>query len=234
MVRRVPEVEVVVVHAHAHEVPGPGLLVERHEAIGVPLLGLPQRDDVLVPLLGRVSVVVEMVLVLPVPLLVHAPGVPVAGHRHRLRPPVRPDPELRVAEPLGAAIRRERLDRWRKRALRDRLGLRLPATSGDDSGGCDRDDSNGRTQDMRLPAVCVRAGSHGEAPSRSAVHTGGPAPTIHCGIRPSGSQRSSHDCPSRQRNTWPLMSRHPRSMPASAVMSSALSVGATAARRFER
>ena len=67
VVRRVPEVEVVVVRAHADEVAGAGLLVERHQPVGVPFLGLPERDDVLVSELGGVAVMFQVVLVLWLP-----------------------------------------------------------------------------------------------------------------------------------------------------------------------
>ena len=50
---RVPQVEVVVVRAHADEVAGPGLLVEGHQPVRVPLLRLPERDDVLVAVAWR-------------------------------------------------------------------------------------------------------------------------------------------------------------------------------------
>ena len=51
-VLRVPQVEVVVVHAHAHEVFRAGFLVEAHQVIGVPLLGLPDADQIFVADLG--------------------------------------------------------------------------------------------------------------------------------------------------------------------------------------
>ena len=53
-------------------------------------------------------------------------------------------------------------------------------------------------------------------------------------ILPSMSHRSSQLCPSRQRNTWPLMSRQFRSIPAIAFMSSSVSGSVTAACRFAR
>ncbi len=124
VVLRVPEVEVVVVDAHADEVTGARLLVERHQALGVPLLRLPERDHVLVARLRRVAVALEVVLVLLVALEVHVACVPVAEHRHRLRPPVRPDAELRVAEPVGAVVLGERLVGRRERALGDHHGRR--------------------------------------------------------------------------------------------------------------
>ena len=82
---RVPEEEVVVVGSHADEVFGAGLFVEGHQAVGIPLLGLPERDDVLVTVGGGVAKVLPMILVLAVALLVHVAGIPVAVHRHGLR-----------------------------------------------------------------------------------------------------------------------------------------------------
>ena len=116
---RVPQEEIVVVRAHADEILRPGLLVELHEAVGVPLLGLPERNDVLVAELRRMAVVLQVVLVMAAALVVHAAGVPVAVHRHGLRPPVRPDAELGVAEPVGALILLERLHRRLKGAVGD-------------------------------------------------------------------------------------------------------------------
>ena len=47
------------------------------------------------------------------PCDVHQPRVPVAAFGLALRPPMRPDPELRVAEPVGHAIMaRERFPCW--------------------------------------------------------------------------------------------------------------------------
>ena len=117
---RVPEEEVVVVRAHAHEVLGPGLLVELHQAIGIPLLGLPQGDDVLVAELRGVAVMLEVVLVVLAALLVHAAGVPVAVHGHGLRTPVGPDAELGVAEPVRTLVLLERIHRRLERPVGNR------------------------------------------------------------------------------------------------------------------
>jgi hypothetical protein len=119
MVLRVPQVEVVVVDTHADEIARARLLVEGHQPGGIPLLGLPQRDDVLPPALRGMAVPLEMVLVLLVPLPVHVPRVPVPEHRDRLRTPVRPEAELGVAEPLGTAVPDEGVVGGRERALRD-------------------------------------------------------------------------------------------------------------------
>ena len=116
---RVPQEEIVVVRAHADEVLRPGLLVELHQTVGVPLLRLPQRDDVLVAELRRMPVVLEVILVMLVARLVHAAGVPVAVHRHGLRSPVRPDAELGVAEPVGTLVLLERIHVRLERAVRN-------------------------------------------------------------------------------------------------------------------
>ena len=59
----------------------------------------------------------QVILVVLVARLVHAAGVPVAVHRHGLRPPVGPDAELGVAEPLGTLIFFKRFRRWLKGAF---------------------------------------------------------------------------------------------------------------------
>ena len=109
---RVPAIEVVVVLGDDAEVLRAGLLVERHQPVGVPLLGLPERDDVLVAELRRMAVVRDVILVVRAALLVHLPGIPVALHRHRLRSPHRPDAQLGVAEPFGTPVLLQRFPTW--------------------------------------------------------------------------------------------------------------------------
>src|SRR5205807_4958419 len=96
--------EIVVVRPHAHEVLRAGLLVELHKPVGIPLLGPPERDDVLVAEHRGVAIVLQMVLVVLVAWLVQAAGIPVAVHRNGLRAPVRPDAELGIAEPLWPSV----------------------------------------------------------------------------------------------------------------------------------
>ena len=122
---RVPEEEVVVVRAHADEVLRPGLLVELHQAVRVPFLRLPQRDDVLVAELRRMAVVLQVILVMLVARLVHAPRVPVAVHRHRLRSPVRPDAELGIAEPVGTLVLLQRIHVRLERPVRHGIIARV-------------------------------------------------------------------------------------------------------------
>ncbi len=115
----VPEEEVVVVRAHADEILGPGLLVKLHQAIGIPLLGLPQRDDVLVAELRGVTVMLQVILVMLAALFVDAAGIPVAVHRHGLRAPMGPDAELGIAEPIRTLVLFERVHRRLKRSRGD-------------------------------------------------------------------------------------------------------------------
>ena len=142
---RVPQEEVVVVAAHADEVAGPGLLVEGHQAVGVPLLGLPQRDDVLVAELRRMAVVLDVVGVVAVAGFVHAARVPIAVHRHRLRAPVRPDAELGVAEPIRTGITLEGIEARLERAVGDgqrAIGRHAGREQGEqaaEGGGADQD-----------------------------------------------------------------------------------------------
>ena len=56
LVRAVPQVEVVVVVRQRDEVLRARLLVERHELVRIPALGLPRVDDVLEAELRRVAV----------------------------------------------------------------------------------------------------------------------------------------------------------------------------------
>ena len=97
---RVPQVEVIVVHAHADEVLCAGLLVEAHQMVGIPTGGLPDIDQILVANLGRMPIVFQMMLILLRSLDIHVARVPVAVFNGRLRPPMRPDAELGIAEPF--------------------------------------------------------------------------------------------------------------------------------------
>src|SRR4051794_20027241 len=77
----------------------------------LPTLGLPLTDDVDETGTARMAIAAEVVLVwafalhpVPLGLHVHEPRAPVAKLRLTLPPPVRPDPELRVANPVGHAV----------------------------------------------------------------------------------------------------------------------------------
>src|SRR3954452_14246854 len=94
---------------HTDEVLRACLLVEGHQVIGIKLLRLPGRNDILEAEFRRVTVLLQVVLVLAVAFDVHVAGVPVAVFRRRLRAPVSPYAELRVTEPVGHAISREGL-----------------------------------------------------------------------------------------------------------------------------
>src|SRR3954463_3077290 len=63
-----------------------------------------------------------------IPLQVHPTRVPVTLFGHALRGPVRPDPELRVAEPVWRDVLFERFPRGLKRTGGD--GPRLPKRGG--------------------------------------------------------------------------------------------------------
>ena len=108
---RVPEEEIVVMGAHADEVTGAGFLVERHQPLGVPFLGLPEGDNVLVAVGRGVAVGFEVVLVYLVSRQIQPPGIPISHHRHGLGSPVRPNTELRVPKPLRTMIIGERCHR---------------------------------------------------------------------------------------------------------------------------
>ena len=120
VVRRVPEFEVVVMHAHADEIAGSGLLVESHQPVRVPLLGLPERDQILVTQLGRVTVVFQVILVLCSALLIKLPGIPVTEHGNRLRAPVSPHAQLGITKPVRILIMLQRSRGGLKRSRGDR------------------------------------------------------------------------------------------------------------------
>ena len=97
------------------EVLGAGFHVQIEQRVGVPVLGLPAVLDFHEADLGRMAVVLDVVVVLPVALDVHAARVPVAHLRHALRTPMRPDTELRIAEPIGRAVAvDQRIPGWRE------------------------------------------------------------------------------------------------------------------------
>ena len=62
--RRVPQEKIVVMRAHADEIFRAGLFVERHQLFRIPILCLPQRDDVLPTVGGRMAPAFEMVFVI--------------------------------------------------------------------------------------------------------------------------------------------------------------------------
>src|ERR1035438_1107378 len=72
--------------------------------IRIPLVRLPDADNVLVADLGRMTKIGEMVPVLLRALHIHESCVPVSVFNCRLRPPVRPYAELGVTKPLGHRI----------------------------------------------------------------------------------------------------------------------------------
>ena len=107
-VLRVPEIEIVVVHAHAHEVFCAGFFIKVHKKVGIELVGLPGGDDVFESEFRRMPVVLDVILVLPLALDIHVSRVPVAAFSGRLRSPMGPDAELGVAEPVRNFIRFKR------------------------------------------------------------------------------------------------------------------------------
>src|SRR6516164_3603072 len=112
----VPVVKVVMVNGQRHEVLRPGPFVKRQQLVRVPVLRLPFMDDVLETKVLRRTVVLEMKSILRGVGDIHQTRVPVAVLRFTLRSPVRPDAELRVAEPLGALVLLQRFPAGRKPA----------------------------------------------------------------------------------------------------------------------
>jgi len=124
----------------------------------------------------------------------------------------------------------------------------LAATSAQHAGSAEQsvslNETTATTEELARSArqIAENAGSVAEIAERTLRATaarsqgegeGGPG-ARQSTIRPSMSHRSSQPCPSRHRNTWPLMSRQLRSIPSIAFMSSSVSGSATAARRFAR
>ena len=90
----------VVVHGLGHEIPCACLFITLHQLPGVKMFRFPEPDDILISHPGRMAVCPQMIQILRRTLHIHVPGIPVAVHGHGLRPPVRPDAEFRVPEPL--------------------------------------------------------------------------------------------------------------------------------------
>src|ERR1700722_750714 len=88
--------------------------------VGIPFLGLEQRDQVFVADFGRVSISLEVVLVLRAALDIHIPRIPVAIFDAGLRPPMRPDTEFCIAEPFRDLVDVERSARPLEWSRRDR------------------------------------------------------------------------------------------------------------------
>ena len=110
LVFRVPEVKIVVMVAQCKEILGATfLLVEPHQFLGVPVLGLEERQDVLKAHFGGVAVVLTVIVVLYSSLHIHFTGHPVAAALHALWPPVGPDAELGIAKPLRHLVGTQRL-----------------------------------------------------------------------------------------------------------------------------
>ena len=110
LILRVPEVEVVVVVAQSEEILRPHLFfIELHQSVRVPVFGLPQGQDVLEAHLRRMAVVTAVEIRLTGALFIEPACHPVARTLHTLRPPVGPDAELDVAEPLRHFIRAQTL-----------------------------------------------------------------------------------------------------------------------------
>ncbi len=123
IVRGIPVVEVVVVHRLGEEVLGAGIRVELHQAVGIEVLRLPRLDHILPPVLGGMPVHTPMMQILIRALPVHITRIPVAVHRHGLWPPMRPNTELGIAEPVRAHIVPQRVPCRFERSLLNRLPL---------------------------------------------------------------------------------------------------------------
>ena len=123
LVFAVPQVEVVVVVRHGDDVLRAHAFEELCELRRIPFVALPLVDHVLEPERLLVAVFLLVSVEMPVVRDVHVPGVPVAGFRLALRPPVRENAELRVLVPLRhLKIRLHGLDRGREQRF-DGFGI---------------------------------------------------------------------------------------------------------------
>src|SRR5512138_3155458 len=101
---RVVGVEVVVVVGESEEILRARALVKGHQLLRLPALRLPEVVNLHEAELGWVAISFNVVVISRVALLVHSTRVPVALLRHTLGRPVRPDAELRIAEPFRNTV----------------------------------------------------------------------------------------------------------------------------------
>src|ERR1035438_4255484 len=78
LVLRVPTIEIAMVVRKGDEILGPGFGVKLDQFFGIPVFRPPDMTDVLVPKLRRMTVCLDVVVVLGTALNVHASRVPVA------------------------------------------------------------------------------------------------------------------------------------------------------------
>ena len=97
-------VEIVVMAGQRHEVLSAGLHIEVEQCVRIEVFRLPGADDVNEARIGRMAIMRQMVVILLLPLQIHVAGIPIAVFGGALRPPMGPDAELRVAEPVRRLI----------------------------------------------------------------------------------------------------------------------------------
>src|ERR1700722_8960788 len=100
VVLRIPGVKVAMMIRQRHEDSGARLFVARDQLVGIPVEQRPLRAELLVSEARCRPVMIEVILVLPLPLDVDIPRVPVSGFGHALGAPMSPDAELGVAIPV--------------------------------------------------------------------------------------------------------------------------------------
>ena len=101
LVLGIPQVVVVVMVAQYEEILGTATLVTLDKFLRFPLLGLEERQDILIAELRGMTVMFAVVLILVVALHIHLAGHPVTTAFHALGTPMRPDAELGITEPFG-------------------------------------------------------------------------------------------------------------------------------------
>src|ERR1035438_3544090 len=112
LVFRIPGIEAVMMIGQCDKQPRPRLLVARNQSIRVPVQQRPLRAEVLVAKARWMTIMLQVILILPLPLDVHVARIPVAILRHALRAPMRPDAELRVLIPLRRVVLHHGVPRW--------------------------------------------------------------------------------------------------------------------------
>src|SRR5271168_2077125 len=104
VVLRIPGIEVAMMIGQRNEDSCACLLVACDQLVGVPIEQGPLRAEFFVSEARCRPVIIEVILVLPLPLDVNVASVPVTCLGDTLRRPVRPEPELGIAVPVWSLV----------------------------------------------------------------------------------------------------------------------------------
>jgi len=117
MVPRIPGIEAVVMVRERNEQFRACAAVEIHQLVGLPIQKRPLGAKVLIAELRWMSVMLQMVAILPLVIDIHVARIPIAVLGDALRTPVIPDAELGILVPFGALVLTKRLPCALERAL---------------------------------------------------------------------------------------------------------------------